>query len=395
MKILLVEDTDWINKGTYQQNHLMDRLSVRSHDIRVIDHEIGWKAQKKHGLRSRKQVIHNVSRTIEGAKITVIRPGILRIPNLDYISLLVSRKREIDRQIKEFRPDIIIGFHILSAYLGMRAARKNDIPFIYYWVDVYHTQIPFKPFQFIGRKLEKSTIKGSDKVIVINEKLKDFVNNMAPDTNEIPVIRGTVDLDSYNPSIDSDMLKKDLGINVNDTVLFYMGSTQHYTGLKEVALELSKVNNPNLKLVIVGDGDIFEDLKEIRDKYGLHERLILTGRRPYDEMPSLIGTSDICLLPFHEVDITRSIVPIKTYEYMAMKKPVLATKLPGVIKEFGEGNGVIYVDNPEDVIKKAIELVSSDNITNLGLKARKFVEKYGWENITDEFEKVIIETIKE
>ncbi|MCK4733720.1 MAG: glycosyltransferase, partial [Methanophagales archaeon] len=47
---------------------------------------------------------------------------------------------------------------------------------------------------------------------------------------------------------------------------------------------------------------------------------------------------------------TRDIVPIKFYEYMAMGKPVITTKLPGVMTEFGEDHGVIYVDNPEDAL---------------------------------------------
>ena len=36
-----------------------------------------------------------------------------------------------------------------------------------------------------------------------------------------------------------------------------------------------------------------------------------------------------------------------------MGKPVITTKLPGIMKEFGNNNGVIYVDKLEDVIEKA------------------------------------------
>lgn len=37
-------------------------------------------------------------------------------------------------------------------------------------------------------------------------------------------------------------------------------------------------------------------------------------------------------------------MPIKMYEYMAAGKPVIAESLPGIMKEFGSDNGVIYVD---------------------------------------------------
>jgi glycosyltransferase involved in cell wall biosynthesis len=82
------------------------------------------------------------------------------------------------------------------------------------------------------------------------------------------------------------------------------------------------------------------------------------------------------------------------YEYMAMKKPVIATRLPGVMREFGEDNGVVYVDKPEDAITKATELIRSGRIEELGQKARGFVERYRWENITDEFEKILKETVE-
>ena len=86
-------------------------------------------------------------------------------------------------------------------------------------------------------------------------------------------------------------------------------------------------------------------------------------------------------------------LPGKIYEYMAMGKPMISTKLPGVMKEFGQDNGVVYVDQPEDVIAKAIELVSQEKVKELGLKARTFVEKYDWENIADEFERILEEVI--
>ena len=41
---------------------------------------------------------------------------------------------------------------------------------------------------------------------------------------------------------------------------------------------------------------------------------------------------------------------------MAMGKPVIATNLPGLKKEFGNNNGIIYIENPEQTLEKAIYL---------------------------------------
>jgi glycosyltransferase involved in cell wall biosynthesis len=111
-------------------------------------------------------------------------------------------------------------------------------------------------------------------------------------------------------------------------------------------------------------------------------------------MPSFIAASDICLLPAYPNEIVmQHIVPIKLYEYLAMGKPAISTGLPGVIAEFGEGHGVVYVDRPEEVVAKAIELAGSGTLKDLGARARRVVEKNDWNTIADEFERVLEEAI--
>jgi len=136
----------------------------------------------------------------------------------------------------------------------------------------------------------------------------------------------------------------------------------------------------------VGEGDAFDDLQRIREEYHLDDRIILTGKQPYESIPAFIASSDICLLPAYNNEVMHDIVPIKLYEYMAMGKPVITTKLPGVIAEFGEGHGVVYVDKPEDSLWKAVELIESGMIGEYGPVAQGFVENCGWGDLVDEFE---------
>jgi glycosyltransferase involved in cell wall biosynthesis len=389
MKILLVEETDWFERGPLQQTHLMEKLSLKGYEIRVIDHEILWNTRGKKELYLRRKVLNNVSRIHKGAAITVIRPSIIKIPHLDYISLVFSRKKEIKRQIKEFSPDAIVGFQILSAYLGMRAAKKNNIPFIYYWTDVYHAQIPFRLYQPIGKYIEKKVLKNADRVIVINEQLRDFVIEMGSDPKRTHVEKAGVDFDQFNPDISGDEIREKYGIKKEDIVLFFVGVLYDFSGLKEAAMELSKIKDekPNIKLLIVGDGDASDDLKRIRDEYRMDDRIILTGKQPYEKVPAFIASSDICLLPAHNNEMMHDIVPIKLYEYMACGKPVITTRLPGVMREFGEDHGIIYVDKPEDALKTAIEIIENGTVKEYGSKARGFVEKYNWDDIVADFER--------
>lgn len=395
MKILLVQESDWLKKGPHQQHQLADRLSLRGHQIRAIDYEILWRTQGKKGLYSRRQVFDNIAKSCDGARVTVIRPGIVKIPSLDYASLVFTHRKEIERQIKEFSPDVIIGFGILNSYLATRAARRNAIPFIYYWIDVLHRLIPFKPFQPIARILESKTLKQADKVLVINDKLKEYVTGIGAPPERTQVLRAGIDIEQFSPVENGSAIRKQYGLKKDDLVLFFMGWLYNFSGLKEVALQVAKAKDDRLKLLIVGEGDAYDELRQIRQKYSLKDRLILTGKKPYQEIPALIAASDVCLLPaYPEEKIMQDIVPIKMYEYMAMAKPVVSTRLPGVTREFGEDNGVVYISQPEDAIKKAIQISRDDSQKKLGARARRFVEQYSWDNITDEFERILKEVIK-
>lgn len=403
MRILVTQETDWLKRNPLQHHHLAEMLSLRGHDIRVIDYELLWKTQGRKELYSRREIFNNVSKVYSGANITVIRPGIIKIPCLDYISLVFSHRREIARQIREFRPDVIVGFGILNSYLAAKAARKNNLPFIYHWLDVLHWLIPFKPFQAIGKIVESRVLKQADKVVVVSDKLKDFVTKLGASPKSIQILKPGISLRQFDPAISGAAIRKQYAIKENDIALLFMGWLYNFSGLKEVASELGqtegsrlKTQDARLKLLVVGEGDAYNELQQIRQKYNLQDRIILTGKKPYQEIPALIAASDICLLPAYPREkIMQDGLPAKMYEYMAMKKPVISTRLPGVMKEFGQDNGVVYVDQPEDVIAKAIEIVRKERLEELGLKARSFVERYSWDNITDEFEGILGEVIND
>lgn len=380
MRILLLQESDWITRNPHQQHHLIDRLSVRGHEIRVIDYEIDYR-KKGYKIFEKRKIFRNVHKVIPGANVTVIRPSIVKIPILDYLSILYFHKKEIKRQIKEFDPDVILGFGILNSFLGVHEAKKYDIPFVYYLIDVLYRLIPENYLQFFGKILMKKIIKESDLVLAINKRLAQFAIDLGSNPRKTKVLGAGIDLSKFDLSLDGREIRKKYGIKDNELLLFFMGYLYEFSGLKELAEELCK-KDVNMKLMIVGDGDIYDDLLKIANKCN---KIILTGRKKYDEIPKFLAAADICVLPAHKHKIMQDIVPIKIYEYMAMAKPVIATKLPGIVMEFNKGNGVFYVNKPEETI----DLARKIDIEKEGIKARRYVEKRDWEKITDKFEKIL------
>lgn len=204
--------------------------------------------------------------------------------------------------------------------------------------------------------------------------------------SEISVITAGVNFERFNRDLDGQPVRKRYGIAQDDTLLFFMGFMYDFSGLKEVAQSLLEDPPSNMKLMVVGDGDLYALLSKIVAHHNAEDQIILTGKVPFEEVPSYVAAADICLLPAYRNEIMMNIVPIKLYEYMAMGKPVIATKLPGIMQEFGFENGVIYVDSAEDVVMKAREMIECDVVGEEGKKASMLVNDCDWDTITDAFE---------
>jgi len=388
MNILIAKDSDWIRRNPIHYHNLAERLVRRGHRVRVIDYEILWREEGRRELVSRRKV-YSVSRILKDSPVTVIRPSILKIPLLDYVSMLFSYRREIDRQMREFAPDIVVSNDILTTYLVYRAARKRDIPTVFYSIDIDHRLVPFRFLQPLAKIMERRNIRSADLVMAINKGLRDYVIRMGANHGTIPVLRPGIDFQRYNPATDGGEIRSRYGIKPADKVLLFMGWVYHFSGLKEVARGLSDMNDEGVKLLVVGDGDAVADLERIREGYGLNGQLILTGRQPHETMPAFIAAADVCLLPAYNNEIMRDIVPIKLYEYMAMQKPIVSTRLPGIVQEFGEDSGLVYVDRPEDALAEAVSIAGNGVAADLGAKCRRFVAGRGWDSVTDEFESIL------
>jgi glycosyltransferase involved in cell wall biosynthesis len=202
------------------------------------------------------------------------------------------------------------------------------------------------------------------------------------------VLPAGVDPERYLSTGDGSEIRKRHGLQAGDLVLFFMGWVYPFSGLREVAEALiaGVRREDRLKLLVVGKGDSWNELARLATERSAEDRIKMVDFRPYPEIPSYLAAADVCLLPAHNTETMRNIVPIKMYEYLAAGKPVIATKLPGVIREFGEGHGVVYVDTPDQVVAMAAKLREEGALRELGEQGKAFVSKNDWDSITRMFE---------
>jgi glycosyltransferase involved in cell wall biosynthesis len=387
MRILAVQETDWLKRGPHQQHHLMDRMALRGHEVRVIDYEYMQKADLLRPTVREREVHPNAHKVFEDADVTLIRPKAIKGIGISTLSLPYFHSKEIRRQIREFQPDIIVAFGILNAYVGVQLAHKHHIPFVYYLIDHLHTLLPHRSMRVVAKQVERRNMRYADSILVINKGLKDYVVKMGGDPHNVSIIPAGVDLVEFHPSVSGSAIRLAHGVGGDDTLLFFMGHLYSFSGLKEVAEALRSSETSHLKLMIIGDGGIYSELLKMSAESDLRDKMIVVGKVPFSEVPQYIAAADICLLPAYKNKTMENIVPIKIYEYLAMGKPVIATRLPGIVKEFGVDSGICYIDRAEDAVKKAQELITTGKLGTEGEKARRTVEGHDWDVITDEFEK--------
>jgi glycosyltransferase involved in cell wall biosynthesis len=76
----------------------------------------------------------------------------------------------------------------------------------------------------------------------------------------------------------------------------------------------------------VGAGDPHTDVSSFERLPNVH----LLGSRPYAKLPEVLRGADAALVPYAINELTRSVFPMKVYEYLAAGLPVVSTPLPAL-----------------------------------------------------------------
>jgi glycosyltransferase involved in cell wall biosynthesis len=402
MRILAVQETDWIDRNPILHHRMLEALSTLGHEVRVVDFEILWRQRGWLPLWQRRREIYHVHRFFDDTNVTVIRPAMLRIPGLGRPSWLGANWAELSQQFDSFRPDVVVAYSISNAYLALLLARKYRVPFVYHLLDALHTLVEPPLLRPIARAVEQRVLGSADRIIVVNTHLKSYAVELGADASRLDVIPMGVTV-SRDPGVDGETIRAALNLSESDFVLLFVGWLYTFSGLRELVIELGrqKVGLPDVKLLIVGDGDLLPELHRLRAELDLEDCLILTGRRPRQEMAGYIAAADMCLLPAHRNVTMEHIVPAKIIEYMEQGKPVIATRLPGLEAEFGTLPGMHYVDTPGQVLDRVRALLSGSvsarlTAAQLGESCFQFMQRReDWDTVTARFETVLSDAVRE
>ncbi|MEH2422450.1 MAG: glycosyltransferase family 4 protein [Nostoc sp.] len=172
-------------------------------------------------------------------------------------------------------------------------------------------------------------------------------------------------------------------------ILMFPGAPRPYKGLEDVLIALDKINQPDLRLVIVG-GSPYDDYdQQLQQKWG--RWIIKLPKYPADVMPDLVAAAHIVVVPQRDTPETRAQFPLKLTDGMAMAKPVLSTRVGDIPKILGDTGYLVEPACPEQIAEQIQLIFQNLELANQqGIKARKrCVEHYSIEAMASVLKSVI------
>ena len=239
--------------------------------------------------------------------------------------------------------------------------------------------------------IEDYILKSGSKVVALSNFLQKYASQREI-RNDVVLIPDGADTSSFDPSrIDSHKIRSMFGIKEEIKLCVYAGRLDENVG-GEILFETARLlgNDERITFLIIGEGD-----PSLIKKLDRLENVILPGLVPKECVPEYLATADIILVPFPEKIASHAVSPVKLFEGLAMKKPVIASGVSGirdVIKN--DFNGILISDDPNEWASAITELIENpDKASYLGKNARKIVtEKFDWEILAKKFEKIFSKT---
>ncbi len=386
MNILVVHETDYTRKVVYEFQTLAELLSLRGHNVYAVDYESMW---ERDGSLVSPYRETDVARAYPQAKVHLIQPPFIKIPVLSRLSYGLIYILYIYKVLLEKKIDVILLYSVpTNGWQTIWAAKKMGIPVVFRSIDVLHQLVANPVLSAITRQIEKWVYKRVDLILTITPALKRYVVDLGAFSSRVKVLPLGVDTTLFRPDIDDIRLRHQLGFTVDDKIIVFVGTLPRFSGLDRFISQFPRMRSeiPDLKLLIVGDGEQRPQLERLIGELGLGDSVLITGFVAHEEVPRYINLASVCINSFPVSDITRDIFPTKVLLYMACGKPVVSTPLDGLMEmSIGEEQGVLYAEDGDFLSPVITTILDSDN---LGKRALEYaVEHHDYNKVVQDLEK--------
>jgi PEP-CTERM/exosortase A-associated glycosyltransferase len=331
------------------------------------------------------------------------------IPFKVELQLMRALGRRIQEVAHQEKPDIIHAHSpVLNVIPALWAGRKLRIPVVYeiraFWEDaaVDHGTYAEGSWKYnLTKSIETWVCKRADQVAVLCNGLKNDLAKRGISSQKITPVFNGINPDDFKPCPPDEGLKKEWNLS-GKKVIGFIGSFYRYEGLDLLINAFSRLAShhpslpasspPSIVLLLVGGGEMENELKAQIKRLRLEGKVIMPGRIPHDRIPGVYALIDILAYPRYSMRLTELVTPLKPLEAMAMGKALVASNVGGH-KELIQHNktSLLFSAGNETALAEALKRILDDDSLrkNLEFKGSAWVrEHHTWKKTTSVYEDI-------
>ena len=165
-------------------------------------------------------------------------------------------------------------------------------------------------------------------------------------------------------------------------IVGFLGAFEYFVDFDPVLAAAAAL--PDVTFLLVGGGRSWQAVKARVEAAAL-DNVVLPGPVPHQEGLDHIAAMDVGLIPFSEDAVSHAACPLKLFEYAALKKPVVSTRIAEII-HLAEGF-VTFADSNAELVAVLTRLLEApDEAQQPADRGYELVRsRYRWELIADQF----------
>jgi glycogen(starch) synthase len=301
---------------------------------------------------------------------------------------------------KEEKVDII---HAHTPYRvglpALKAARKLNLPFVYEMRGMWEETAvangrwmrngpAYKRFQ----AHETRVLRKADAVICISETLRKEAISRGVLPAKITVVPNAIETAIFENEIISEALPgavERLNTDSEPTVIGYIGSLREMEGVDLTADAVALLHNKghNVRLFVLTGTNGQAELRQHCKLLGIEDITVIMGPVPHSEVSGFYDLIDLFVVSRPDTRVTRLVTPLKPFEAMAMKKPVIASRLPALEEIVQhEKTGFLFQPGQKEDLALTLEQCIKDPhfCMQIGANAKQWVvENRTWERVVE------------
>jgi len=277
---------------------------------------------------------------------------------------------------------------------GLRYAKKKKVPLIvtYHgdWEASYGGLIRRIGVAFHNKYLVDKLLSYTDVIISPSKCYIDRSRFLGRYKDKIVVIPNGINLSDFDIPYSKEECRDKLGLPLDEKVVLFLGNLSPYKGPDVLVKAMPNVirDVPNAKLIFAGRGMMKKELELLSNDLGIEENVRFVGFVDDNLKLFYYKAADIFVLPS---TMKTECYPLAILEAMACSLPIVASNMGGIPDAVKSGdNGFLVPPKDSEALAEAIiYLLENEDIRErMGRNGRERVERYSWERIAKETERI-------